>query len=154
MLAMASGGAGEAWPGLSEARRQAAERGATSIGTQHVLFAVLAGNDDDALAALHAGGVEPGSAADALQTIAGIGSWHEAVDVDTVPVSDRVVHVLEAAAQDRADVRREVRDRDVLRALLSNDDPAVGHLVVRIVSAPERVVEELDRLAAQQSEDG
>ena len=39
---MASRRAGYEWPSLEEARRQAAERGAKSIGTQHVLFALLA----------------------------------------------------------------------------------------------------------------
>jgi hypothetical protein len=70
------------------------------------------------------------------------------VNAESVTVSSRVEQILrDAAGDDRADGPRELHDRDVLRALLTSDDPAVGHLVVEILGNPRKVVDALDRMA-------
>lgn len=125
---------------------EAAQRGSLSVGTQHVLLALLASPDDHTRTALRAGGVDASLAVAALRSIVGIGNDPEPTSPTSVSSSPRVARILERAIDlgDRA-TGQPVQDDDVLRALLTSDDPAVGQLIVHITSSPELVLDALDQ---------
>jgi hypothetical protein len=124
------------WPGLGTAREIAAAAGVRSVGTQHVLLAILR-RGGDATAALHAGGVDEDAVHGALRGIAGTGCRSGAVHVDWVSVSPRVLALVRVAAC--AGGTGTVTDLDVLDALLRAEEPSLAHLVLSALGAHRRV---------------
>ncbi|WP_433802723.1 hypothetical protein [Actinomycetospora sp. CA-084318] len=128
---------------MPTARAIAAAAGARSVGTQHVLLAVLRRRAADTAALLDAGGVEEDAVTAALHGIAGTGCRTGAVPVERVPVSPRVLALVRAA--DRPDAGSgSVSDLQLLRALLSDDEPSLAQLALSSLGALRRVVRALD----------
>jgi ATP-dependent Clp protease ATP-binding subunit ClpA len=137
------------WAGLVEARDEAARTGHRSVGTQHLLLALLA-TDGPVAAALHSAGIETTSVATTLAGIRGGSSWPTATDPVDLEVGLRAAEVLRlAAGHVAAEVmpRVEVSDEQVLRALLAVDDPAIARLVLSYHGARRKVVAALDEEA-------
>jgi hypothetical protein len=138
------------WAGLTRARDEAAWTGHRSVGTQHLLQAMLT-PDGSVTSALSSAGLERTSVAMTLAGIRGGSSWPTATDPAELEVGLRAAVVLRLAAGDVADQDMagvEVSDEQVLRALLAADDPALARLVMSYHGARRKVLAALDERAA------
>lgn len=129
------------WSGLTTAREIAAAAGARTVGTQHVLLAVLRRADPDAVDVLHAAAIDEDTVAATLRGIAGTGCRNRPVPVEWVSVSPRVLALVRAAGRRSAGNTRETGPTDlaVLDALLGGDEPSLAHLVLTGLGAHQRL---------------
>ncbi len=137
------------WPGLRTARDLAAATGDRSVGTQHVLQALLRRADPYVVAVLAAGGVDETAVVAALSGIAGTGCRTGGVSPERVAVSPRVLALVRAADCPDADA---VSDLQVLDALLVSDEPSLARRVLDVLGAHRRVLQAL-RAARTQVDD-
>jgi ATP-dependent Clp protease ATP-binding subunit ClpA len=128
-------GAG-AWPGLRAAREDAAAQGARSVGTQHVLLALLAPRAGEAAAVLRAAGVDRAAVLATLRAIEGVGARPEQRPIEQVTVSPRVGAMLQRASHGFS---APIEDLAVLGELLSEaGEPSLAHLVLTSLGARRR----------------
>ncbi|MCD2196293.1 Clp protease N-terminal domain-containing protein [Actinomycetospora endophytica] len=135
---MARGRTGSAWwPALVLARASAAAAGTRTVGTQHVLLALLA-TDGDAAAVLRRAGVDRATVQAALQGITGVGARPGVIPVERVSVSPRVGALIRRASQGTLG---EISDLAVLGALLDDGgEPSVVQLALTSLGARRRVL--------------
>jgi hypothetical protein len=125
------------WPALTLARTQAAAAGTRSVGTQHVLLALLAtgGEASDVLARA---GVDRRGVLAALQGITGVGARAVPIAVERVSVSPRVGALIRRASHGAPG---EIADLDVLGELLDDGgEPSVVQLVLTWLGARRRAL--------------
>ncbi|MDL5159491.1 hypothetical protein [Actinomycetospora termitidis] len=140
------------WPGLSTARDIAAAAGARSVGTQHVLLALVTRAEPDVAPVLRAGAIDRPAVLAALQGITGTGCRRESVRLDAVAVSPRVLALVREAAT-RGQRAGAVPDLDVLDALLAVEEPSLAALVLTALGSRRRVRTALRR-HVQRADDG
>lgn len=141
------------WPGIATARDIAAAAGDRSVGTQHVLRALLRRGDTDAARILGAAGADEASVVAALSGIAGTGCRTGAVPTERVPVSPRVLALVRAASCPDTDTGI-VSDLQVLHALLRDDEPSLARLVLSALGADRQVLHALHASSARVDDDG
>ena len=115
------------WPGLRTAREIAAATGARTVGTQHLLLALVR-RQDGCAAVLH--GVDESAVRAALRGIVGTGGRTEAVPAERVSVSPRALAVIREAARRHPASSGTVPDLHVLGALLDGDEPSLARLAL------------------------
>jgi hypothetical protein len=119
------------------ARGNAAAAGAHTVGTQHVLLALLA-TRGEAAAVLDRAGVDRGRVLAALQGITGVGARATPVDVERVAMSPRVGALIRRASQGAPG---EIADLAVLGELLEEGgEPSLVQLVLTSLGARRRAV--------------
>ncbi len=128
------------WPGLTTARECAAAAGARSVGSQHVLLALLGRDTPPVARVLRATGVSRATVLAAVQGITGIGGARlDPVPVEQVSVSPRVGAMLRRAA---GDTLGEIDDVDVLGELLDDrGEPSLAHNVLSSLGARRRALQ-------------
>ncbi|GLZ51487.1 Clp protease N-terminal domain-containing protein [Actinomycetospora sp. NBRC 106378] len=130
------------WPGIATAREIAAAGGDRSVGTQHVLQALLRHGDTDAATILRTAGADEASVVAALAGIAGTGCRTGAVPTERIPVSPRVLALIRTAGHPSA-AHGKVSDLEVLRALLRDDEPSLARLVLSALGAERHLLHAL-----------
>jgi ATP-dependent Clp protease ATP-binding subunit ClpA len=143
------------WSGLPLAREAAAAHGSTSVGTHHLLLALLSGPHGPAREALHGVGIDRIDVEAAVTAVRGIGPWPVAVTPATLPLSERVEVLLGRAAALRARAPGDggVRDEDVLVALLESRDRATAQIVLSYLGVDRRTARDLVRRLGAPPED-
>ena len=132
------------WPGLTSARENAAAQGAGSVGTQHVLLALIAGHGE-AAAALSTAGIHRAPVIAALQGIAGIGARAQPVALERVSLSPRVGAMIRRASQGAPG---EIEDAAVLGELLDErDEPSLAGLALTSLGLRRRAMHAYRSLA-------
>lgn len=139
---------------MSAARQHAAAAGVRSVGTQHVLLALLRREAVGSRAVLEDAGADTAAVVAALRGITGVGTRPHPVPVEQVSVSPRVGALLRRASGDAA----APTDLDVLRQILDDGgEPSLAYLVLTSLGARRRVLVALRdgaRTAAAGREDG
>ncbi len=126
------------WPGLTSARENAAAQGAGSVGTQHVLLALLAG-DGPAAGALATAGVRRASVLASLQGIAGVGARSQPVALERVSLSPRVGAMIRRASRGQPG---QIDDAAVLGELLDDrGEPSLALSVLTSLGLRRRAVQ-------------
>jgi ATP-dependent Clp protease ATP-binding subunit ClpA len=140
------------WPGLATARECAAAAGARSVGSQHVLLALLGRDAESVATVLREAAVDRPSVLAALQGITGTGGARaEPVPVEQVSVSPRVGALLRRAA---GGVAGEVTDLAVLGELLDDrGEPSVVRVVLTSLGARRRALRAYRRLTGTRVDD-
>jgi ATP-dependent Clp protease ATP-binding subunit ClpA len=126
------------WPALALARAHAAAAGTRTVGTQHVLLALLS-TEGEASAVLARAGVDRAGVLAALQGIAGVGARALPVTVERVSVSPRVGALIRRASHGAPG---EITDLAVLGELLDDGgEPSLVQLVLTWLGARRRAVQ-------------
>jgi ATP-dependent Clp protease ATP-binding subunit ClpA len=134
------------WPGLVAARRHAAAQGARSVGTQHVLLALLRRDAVEAAPLLERAGADHAAVMAALQGITGVGARAVPTPIERVALSPRVGALLRRAT---GDTQAPPDDLAVLAELLDDGgEPSIAHLVLSALGARRRALAELRGSAA------
>jgi ATP-dependent Clp protease ATP-binding subunit ClpA len=125
------------WPALAMARVHAAAAGARSVGTQHVLLALLA-TEGEAAAVLGKAGVNRADVLATLQGITGVGARTEPVALERVAVSPRVAALIRRASRG---LPGRIPDLAVLGELLDDGgEPSLVQLILTSLGAQRRAV--------------
>ncbi|NMO93096.1 Clp protease N-terminal domain-containing protein [Actinomycetospora sp. TBRC 11914] len=125
------------WAGLTAAREHAAAQGASSVGTQHVLLALLRREAVESGTVLRGAGADTPAVVAALQGITGVGARPHPVPVERVSVSPRVGALLRRASAGTD----APTDLGVLGQLLEEGgEPSLAHLVLTSLGARRRAL--------------
>ena len=137
----------DSWSGLPLAREAAAAHGSSSVGTQHLLLALLARPQGTAQRVLRSAGITREGVEEAVASLRGAGPWPAAFPADRVTMSDRVEVLLGRAAEVRSETPGDgqVRDEDVLVALLDSRDRATAQIVLGYLGVNRRLTKRLLR---------
>ncbi|HEY2192117.1 MAG TPA: Clp protease N-terminal domain-containing protein [Actinomycetospora sp.] len=126
------------WPGLAAAREHAAAQGARSVGTQHVLLALLRREAVEAAPLLERAGADHAAVTAALQGITGVGARPVPIPIERISLSPRVGALLRRAS---GDTRTTPDDLAVLDQLLDDGgEPSLAHLVLTSLGARRRAL--------------
>ena len=137
------------WSGLPEARREAGARGDHSVGSQHLLLALLGRSEGEAQRVLRRAGVSRAQFEAALRGFQGQAGPPTQVDPDDVDVSERARVLIDRAVH--LEPSGEATDEALLAALLDDDDPGVAKAVLNYLGVGREwargLVDELHRRA-------
>ncbi|WP_420791474.1 Clp protease N-terminal domain-containing protein [Actinomycetospora lutea] len=142
------------WPGLPQARAAAAADGDHYVGTQHLLVALLMRPGGPARQALALAGIELAEVRTVLAARHGPGPPPAPGNAAEVQLGRRAAAILDAAARARAELLGDgqVRDDDVLDALLASADPATAHTILRYLSVDAHHAARIRRRLASQDD--